>query len=171
MKFKGTFLSDKGDLSLGPFFMTDVKKLVGLMERDDFRWARSDGMGDMKEHFIRRVRSRQSVFVAVRNFKRVVGYAAFDPIFEGTSILHIWRRDDNVPKELLLPIGRLLLDFGFNELKLRKICGTVVTEHESLLDLSERLGFALEGCLRKQRLINGIPHDVMLIGILREEVS
>jgi [ribosomal protein S5]-alanine N-acetyltransferase len=64
---------------------------------------------------------------------------------------------------------KLALDYGFNQLKLRKIYLAVYENNPNAKKLYEKLGFKLEGTLRKHVAVNGVYYDKYLMGIFKEE--
>lgn len=62
-----------------------------------------------------------------------------------------------------------LLNYVFNELSYHKLNCAVFDFNEAVIELHKKFGFAEEGRLRKQMLKNGEYHDVVLLGILKDE--
>jgi UDP-4-amino-4,6-dideoxy-N-acetyl-beta-L-altrosamine N-acetyltransferase len=62
-----------------------------------------------------------------------------------------------------------VLRYVFDELKLNKLCGEVLAFNEPVLAMHKRFGFVQEGVLRRHIYKQGQWHDVVSIGILREE--
>ncbi len=65
----------------------------------------------------------------------------------------------------------LALEYAFNTLGLRKLCGEAFAFNEHVLKLHKKFGFQEEGCLRAHMLKNGKFEDVIPIGIFAEEWS
>jgi RimJ/RimL family protein N-acetyltransferase len=63
----------------------------------------------------------------------------------------------------------LILDYGFCKLKLHRISLNVYSYNTRAIDLYGKLGFTLEGKLRKQVFYNGKYHDELLMGMLATE--
>lgn len=66
---------------------------------------------------------------------------------------------------------RLAIRYGFETMKLRKIYLAVYENNPNARRLYEKLGFRLEGTLRKHVLVNGIYYDKHLMGIFPEEFN
>lgn len=66
---------------------------------------------------------------------------------------------------------KLLIEFGFKTLKLRKIYLAVYESNPGAKKLYEKLGFVLEGTLRKHVLVNGNYYDKYLMGLFENEVK
>ena len=64
---------------------------------------------------------------------------------------------------------KLAIDYGFYKMNLRKIYLAVYENNLNAKRLYEKLGFKLEGTLRKHVMANGELCDKYLMGIFREE--
>lgn len=62
-----------------------------------------------------------------------------------------------------------LVDFGFQELGLRKIEIAVYDHNAQSRRVAEKLGFQLEASLRKRKKIDDIYCDKLIFGLLKEE--
>ena len=65
----------------------------------------------------------------------------------------------------------LILNYAFHRLGLRKIRAGACAPHAASLSVLERLGFAVEGTLRRQMLVDDEFVDVVLLGLFAEEFS
>jgi diamine N-acetyltransferase len=65
----------------------------------------------------------------------------------------------------------LILDYGFNALNLHRIGLEVVASSLSAVALYEKLGFVREGTKRKEYFADGVYHDVLIYGLLRDEFA
>jgi [ribosomal protein S5]-alanine N-acetyltransferase len=63
----------------------------------------------------------------------------------------------------------LIMDYGFNKMELRKIYLAVYESNPAAKKLYKKLGFKLEGTLRKHIAVKGAYYDKYLMGIFREE--
>lgn len=63
----------------------------------------------------------------------------------------------------------LLIEFAFKQLGLYKITAGAIAEHASSVSVLKRLGFQIEGILRKECFIDGEYRDAIRMGLLREE--
>ena len=66
---------------------------------------------------------------------------------------------------------RLLLDFAWTTLDLQRIEADTDPENTASRRLLERLGFTLEGSLRKRWFVHGKWHDAAWYGLLREDAG
>jgi RimJ/RimL family protein N-acetyltransferase len=64
---------------------------------------------------------------------------------------------------------RLILRYGFMELGLHRVGLTVLAYNTAAIRAYERVGFVREGCTRQAVLRQGMRHDLLAYGILREE--
>lgn len=64
---------------------------------------------------------------------------------------------------------RLLLNFAFKDLNLRRVYLYVFSTNAAAIRVYENVGFAREGILRQAAHINGDYVDVIVMGILRNE--
>jgi len=64
---------------------------------------------------------------------------------------------------------RLLLDFAFKDLNLKKVHLHVFSTNSRAIGVYEKVGFVREGLLRKAAHVDGAYIDVVVMGILREE--
>ena len=65
---------------------------------------------------------------------------------------------------------RLLFDYAFGVLNLRKIFGYPVVYNKATLKMHEKIGmFKHEGTLKEHYFFNGIYHDVMILSLFRDD--
>jgi len=64
---------------------------------------------------------------------------------------------------------KLCIQYGFEQMKLRKIYLAVYENNPNAKKLYEKIGFKLEGTLRKHILVNGSYYDKYLMGLFKEE--
>lgn len=63
----------------------------------------------------------------------------------------------------------MILNYVFDELKLEKLCGEVLSFNRDVVEMHRRFGFVQEGLFRKHILKQGVFNDVVCIAILKEE--
>ena len=63
----------------------------------------------------------------------------------------------------------VLLGFGFDELNLERIGLRVWASNTRAQRLYDKLGFVVEGRLRRAAYVNGVTEDVIVMGLLRDE--
>jgi RimJ/RimL family protein N-acetyltransferase len=64
---------------------------------------------------------------------------------------------------------RLLIDFAFNDLNLQRLGLRVWDSNTRAQRLYARLGFVMEGRLRRAGFVHGRVNDLVVMGLLREE--
>ena len=65
--------------------------------------------------------------------------------------------------------SRLILDYGFNVLKMHRIYLRVYDYNKRAIEVYKNLGFKLEGKEREHNFYNNKFHDVFMMGLLRHE--
>lgn len=65
--------------------------------------------------------------------------------------------------------AKLLIDYGFNQLNLRRISSTAYEFNKRSIGLHKKLGFKEEGRRRKARFKNGKFWDEVVFGLLKKE--
>ncbi len=73
------------------------------------------------------------------------------------------------PKGSGWKLGVTALDFAFQELALRKICGQALDLNEPSIRFHRMLGFQQEGVLREHHKIGRAYHNLICFGLLRHE--
>jgi ribosomal-protein-alanine N-acetyltransferase len=70
-----------------------------------------------------------------------------------------------------LEATRLMLEYGFDRLNLRRIDLGVFAEHDAAVRCYEKAGFKVEGRLRESLFQDGTYKDRVLMGLLRSEYA
>ncbi len=146
----------------------EVTRLLGMkpLTRDSARALLNQQLGDAKGVYFSIVR---------QDTGQVIGYTFLAQIM----------RNHHVANEFGIVIGarglwgqgygseatRLMLKYGFRELKLHKIQLLVLDFNERARRLYRRHGFMEEGILREARIVDGVWYDVVLMGILEHEYT
>jgi len=63
-------------------------------------------------------------------------------------------------------LGKSAIEYAFNEVGLRKLCGYVLVFNQRSVQFHLKLGFCQEGLLRKQHFDGQQYHDVVFLGLL-----
>jgi RimJ/RimL family protein N-acetyltransferase len=66
-------------------------------------------------------------------------------------------------------VGRILLSYLFEELKLFRVEGWVDPENQAMRRLCQKLGFRLEGVVRGRRLVQARPRNELVFGLIRPD--
>jgi RimJ/RimL family protein N-acetyltransferase len=102
---------------------------------------------------------------------RLIGGAGLVPIWShGDAWLYILLGDrDYWGRGYGTDTMRLILQYGFFELNLRRITLGLHAYNERALKTYEKVGFKLEGRMRGEGLRDGVRFDSLWMGILRED--
>lgn len=73
------------------------------------------------------------------------------------------------PKGSGQKLGKVALEYAFQELKLHKVCGQTLAFNVKSIEFHLRLGFQQEGLLRDQYRIHGEYHHLINFGLLRND--
>ncbi|MEK4173671.1 UDP-4-amino-4,6-dideoxy-N-acetyl-beta-L-altrosamine N-acetyltransferase [Lysinibacillus sp. FSL L8-0312] len=73
------------------------------------------------------------------------------------------------PKGTGLLLGYTTLEFIFKELKFRKLCAEVIESNKISRSFHEKLGFKLDGTLRKHLKLNEDYQDIYMYSLFAEE--
>ncbi len=63
---------------------------------------------------------------------------------------------------------RYWIKYGFQKLGLKKIYLNTIDTNIHNIKINEEMGFKVEGILRNEALVDGVPHDVLRMGLLSE---
>jgi RimJ/RimL family protein N-acetyltransferase len=72
-------------------------------------------------------------------------------------------------KGYALEAWRLVIDYAFKRLGLRKIIAGVLSDNVASIAVLEKLGFETEGRLRKEYFVEGEYRNAVRLGLLKEE--
>ena len=72
-------------------------------------------------------------------------------------------------KGLGTEVHSVLFQWGFETLQIDKIWATIRTNNPAIFRVVEKLGFQIEGMLRKDKIVDGERIDLYHIGLLRDE--
>lgn len=116
--------------------------------------------------------SKKSEVFAVRLNSTIVGVAGFDDMIEENQVATLFiglgnenERGKGYGKETM----KLLLEYGFNNLKLHRIQLNVLEFNERAIALYEKCGFTKEGIFREFVLRDGKRYNLLLYGMLKSE--
>ena len=68
-----------------------------------------------------------------------------------------------------IEFSKLILDYSFNQLNIRKIISYIVKYNITSLNLFNKIGFIKEGTLRKHFFIDGAYEDVIIMALFKED--
>ena len=125
------------------------------------------------EKSLRLNRSRTQLHYGIvnRDTDRVAGMIGLRAIdfTNGNAEIGYWLGQDYWNKGLTTEAIRLMMEFAFKELKLKRLYAVVLSLNAASYRVLEKSGFIREGIWRKAHVIGRRRHDVYAYGILREE--
>lgn len=80
-------------------------------------------------------------------------------------------KDDYLSKGYGTDAMKVLVNFIFNEMNINKVKLEVYSFNIRAIKCYEKIGFKKEGCLRKEIFRSGKYHDILLYGMLRDELE
>ncbi|MBR8729419.1 Spermidine N(1)-acetyltransferase [Porphyromonas levii] len=90
---------------------------------------------------------------------------------DGSAEFYIYLREQYHGQGLGTKSTKMLLDYGFNELGLRRIYLYTFEENKPANSLYEKVGFQLEGTLREHTFKNNEYHNRRIYGLLKNEYT
>jgi len=166
MRMKGVY--GKGRFTLGPFYMSDIKKIVKLA--GEYPLSLEDGLGDPTEFFHVLAKSKDALLMTGRDGKKVGGYITFNLIHPGRDVFfggYAYRGNH----EGVVACSRLACRYAVDTWNVLRITAMHSVKNRSATLADLRTGFKKEGILRHAMLFGGEPHDVQVLSVLREEVK
>lgn len=97
-----------------------------------------------------------------------MGYHAINAANKKAAIGY-WLAEDFTGKGVMTECMKVLISYGFKELGLNRIEIECFTSNTKSRAVAERLGFTLEGVLRKSHVVNGVAEDNYIFSLLKEE--
>lgn len=155
--------------SIGRVYTSDMRKIASLQQHYKFLFPDLISHNPVK-FLTQLMRQENCLFYAVKNGKIVEGFG-YLMLVDPTKIAEI----DCFRKKLPFSIKKYRaffetqLEFCFEELELRKLYGRVPAALPGLVDLIRKMGFTIEGIMRKDMIFDEKPQDMVLLGMLREE--
>ncbi len=115
--------------------------------------------------FLAKLCARQNIFVDIGPGKGLAAGFAVRPGLD--AVIHLVMFDGRLRGRE--PFFREILGYYFNILKLRRMTIMLAEDARTGIKLAERMGFKLEGVMRKSIKRDGKLFDTRIYGILREE--
>jgi len=111
--------------------------------------------------------------IELKSEKRLIGGIGLSKIdnFQGKAEIGYWIGEKYWRQGIGSEALKVLLDFAFDKLKLRRLEANVYTENEASARLLEKFGFVKEGLGRKSQRCKatGKIHDSYFYGLLKED--
>jgi ribosomal-protein-alanine N-acetyltransferase len=84
-----------------------------------------------------------------------MGYGLFDDTYK--------------QKGIMTEAAKLILDYGFEQMKLQRVEALIGKDNTASLSLVKKLGFTQEGILREHYFTNNTMEDSVVFGLLKQE--
>jgi len=110
--------------------------------------------------------AKDSAFFEVGTFDGAFWLTNLIPGWKATAHVVLWGKDVLKQPERAKQIVREL----FNMFSLKRMDSFIPARNRGAQRYAEKLGFSMEGVLRKQAIYNGEPEDVAVYSILKEEL-
>jgi len=168
----------KGDrITLRSLKLSDAEDVVEYCNHKAiFRYTQNIPYPYKRKHAIEFITNSQ------KNLRKKIGYELGieldGKIIGGMSLLRV----DPIKAEIgyvlgkkywgkgyAIEAGKLIIDYGFKKLKLKRIWARVAHPNKASLKLLKKLGFKHEGVLRKNMFKNNRYYDEVRFGLLKEE--
>jgi ribosomal-protein-serine acetyltransferase len=109
--------------------------------------------------------------LGIYNLKNLIGYIALKNInkFDNHAEVSYWIDSDFSGKGITTKCLRNLIYYSFNVLKLNKLILLASTLNFPSNRIALKLGFKLDGLIRKHELINCVYHDINSYSLLKNE--
>lgn len=166
MRFKRVY--GNGRFSLGPFYMSDVKKVAKLAEEAPY--GLEDEWGDPRDYFKFIAKYKDSLIFSCRDNKKIIGFITLNYIVENKDAFFggfAYRKNFNGAVQC----SKLAIYYGFERFNLRRVTAMHSEKNRAATLVDLRVGFKKEGLLRNAMVFKGELHSAILMGITREEVA
>ncbi len=134
--------------------------------------------GDCRE-FIRssfaRNRDRAALVEGIfeRRTRNLAGVAALTrmSVADGRAKMSLWIRQERVGMGLAVDAGRRILKTAFLKEGLQRVYARIEPSNRAARRILQKLGFNYEGCLRREKKLNGRWVDQECWGLLKSELK
>ncbi|MDD5627833.1 MAG: GNAT family protein, partial [Elusimicrobia bacterium] len=170
-------------LSLAPLAAEDAEALFAAVDssreslRRRLRWVPAAASAEDSRGFIRacgeaRERGEREDFgVFEARSGLLAGVASLQGLQAGPGLAEVslWIRADRQGRGYGVEAGRLLVEHAFRREGLQKVYARLDPANRAARKVLQRAGFRYEGCLRREKLLNGRWLDQECWGLLRNE--
>lgn len=166
---------DREACRLRPITEVDLEKILVWRNSERIRMNMyTDHIITMEEHkawFERQKQSKSSVYLIFALNGEPAGLVYFTDIDRknGRSFWGFYLGEEDLPRGSGTALGWLGLDYAFDRLATRKLCGEVFAFNTSSINFHQKLGFVQEGRFLKHVLKNGGFEDVISFALFRED--
>jgi len=99
----------------------------------------------------------------------VIGLVGIDSHHSTAEIFIVIGEKDYWAKGVMLEAESVLIEYAFSQMHVEKIWAQARTNNIASMITMKKLGFKLEGTLRRHCVIAGRREDVFLLGLLKED--
>jgi ribosomal-protein-alanine N-acetyltransferase len=117
--------------------------------------------------------NRSFLYFQLLQNDKVIGTAGFHTWYHDHSraeIFYVLRDDAYKRQGIMSGLMPLLLNYGFNTMKLHRIEAMTATYNEPSIRLLQKSGFKREGHLREHYFVNGKMEDSLIFSLLKSEL-
>ena len=143
----------------------DVRKTLIINERFELEktiiWFEKIQSDDSRLEFV--IETLQNVPIGI------VGLAGIDQTHKTAEIYIVIGQKEFWGKGVMLEGECLVIDRAFNSLGLEKIWAQARLDNIASIITMKKIGFQVEGTLRKEKIINGQRETILHLGLLRED--
>jgi RimJ/RimL family protein N-acetyltransferase len=97
--------------------------------------------------------------------------AIFHPILDVGGYRNYVKSNGSIRIRVMDEASLVAIRYVFSNLKLQRITGAYFVYNKLMINLCKRLGFREEGIIRHGTKVDGKPVDMIIMGLLREEVK
>jgi UDP-4-amino-4,6-dideoxy-N-acetyl-beta-L-altrosamine N-acetyltransferase len=168
-------MPEREECNLRPVAEADLEKV--LEWRNSERICAnmySDHIISMEEHnaWFEGVKGRNnSIYLVFELHNRPVGLVYFTGIDLANSRSHwgFYLGEEGLPPGTGKAMGKLGLEYAFENLQIRKLCGEAIAFNEASIRFHRKLGFIEEAHFVKHILKNGVHEDVISFALFKDD--
>lgn len=151
----------------------DLPMVLGWRNHPDVRrymcTQHEIGAEEHRDWFAKASLDTSRCLLIVEEAKQAIGFVQFSQVVAGgVADWGFYVRPD-APKGTGRKLGAMALGHAFGYLKLHKVCGQSIAENKGSIAFHLKLGFAREGVLRDQHIVDGAYHSLHCFGLLSSE--
>jgi diamine N-acetyltransferase len=143
----------------------DVRKTLIINERFELektiRWFEKIQTDDSRLEFV--IETLQKATIGI------IGLAGVNQAHKTAEIYIVIGQKEFWGKGVMLEAECLLIDWAFNSLGLEKIWAETRPDNIASIITMKKIGFQVEGTLRKEKIIEGQRETILHLGLLRED--
>ena len=162
-----------GDYKVRPMTHADLELVLNWRNHPDVRsymYTRNKiTLGEHLRWFERTVKDGSKHLLIFEIDTKPFGFVNFSEFAYGKIADWGFYVAPDASKGIGKQLGKVALNYAFNQLKLRKICGQALAYNERSIRLHQFLGFQQEGVLRDHFFDGENYHQIICFGLLNHE--